>query len=133
MSDTEITDLAHERGSDGQLLPVTKTVEVRGEGEAEIEVIPATSGQRREWRQRLEDEADELADETQADLFDEFLEYDPEDFGDAESWDDIRPALTDAIGNAIFSELFDTGEDDFEKALTEAMEDVTEGNSETMD
>lgn len=130
---SDITDLAHERDGDGDLLPVEKTIEVRGEGEADLKVIPATSGQRREWRQRLEDESDELADETEADLFDEFLPYDPDDFGDAESWNDIRPALSDALGNAIFAELFDTEEDDFEKALTEAMEDVTEGNSETMD
>lgn len=129
----DITDLAHERDGDGDLLPVEKTIEVRGEGEADLKVIPATSGQRREWRQRLEDESDELGDETEADLFDEFLPYDPDDFGDAESWNDIRPALSDALGNAIFAELFDTEEDDFEKALTEAMEDVTEGNSETMD
>jgi hypothetical protein len=130
---SDITDLAHERDGDGELLPIEKTIEVRGEGEAEIEVIPGTSGQRREWRRRLEDAPDELADEAQADLFDEFLPYDPSDFGDAGSWDDIRPALTDAIGNAIFAELFDTGEDDFEEALTEAMEDVTEGNGEATD
>jgi hypothetical protein len=129
----DITDLAHERDGDGDLLPVEKTIEVRGEGEADLKVIPATSGQRREWRQRLEDESDELGDETEAELFDEFLPYDPDDFGDAESWNDIRPALSDALGNAIFAELFDTEEDDFEKALTEAMEDVTEGNSGTMD
>lgn len=124
----EITDLAHQRGQDGELLPVEKTVEVRGEGEATVEVFPATAGQRREWQRRLDnDEGDELSESLQTSLFDEFLPYEPSEFGNAETWFDIRPALEDALANAIFSELFDTEHDDFSDALTEAMESI-EGN-----
>lgn len=125
-----VTDLAHERGADGDLLPVTKTVEVRGEGEADVEVRPATAGQRNEWKRKLQDGDEELADDVRDDLFDEFLAYDPADFGGAESWDGIRPALEDALANAIFSELFDT--DDFEARVREAIEERS-GNAETAD
>jgi hypothetical protein len=132
MSPGDITEAAHERGDDGELLPVTRTVEVRGAGEKEVEVIPATTGQRRAWKRRLRDEADEdgdgeLGDEVEADLFDEFLPYEPSDFGGAGSWNDIRPALSDAMGNAVFAVLFDV-EGDFEDALADAMDEVTEGN-----
>jgi hypothetical protein len=126
----EITEFAHERGSDGELLTVEKTVEVRGEGEAGIEVYPATTGQRNEWKRRLEDADDELSDELQADLYDEFLPYDPGDFGGADSWSEIRPALDDALANAVFAELFDTGDDDISESLNEAIEEVAEGNTE---
>lgn len=132
MADQSITDLAHERGEGGELLPVEKTVEVRGEGEARVDVYPATSGQRREWRRRLDDQDDELDDETQADLFDTFLTYEPGDFGGAESWDDIRPSLEDALANAIFAELFDVEEDDFSEALEGAMAEI-EGNPNLME
>jgi hypothetical protein len=121
-----ITDLAHERDSDGELLPIEKTVQVRDEGEATLEVYPATSGQRSEWNQRLQDQPDELNDEVQEELFNEFLPYDPSDFGGAESWTDIRPALEDAIANAIFSVLFDS--DDFLNQVQEAIEERS-GNS----
>lgn len=136
MTDTDnavdITELAHERGSDGQLLPVKKTVEVRGEGPADLKVIPATSGQRREWKQSLEDDGDgEVSDDLEADLLDTFTPYTPSDFG-ADEWSDIRPALSDALANAVFAELFDTGEDDFSQALADATEEITgaEGNAE---
>lgn len=130
----DITDLAHKRGSDGELLPVTKTVEVRGEGDAEVEIYPAGSGQRNEWGRRLqkldeETEGEELDDETEAELLDEFAAYEPSDFNGAESWSDVRPAITDALANAIFAELFDTEEDDFSEALESAMEDAA-GNTE---
>lgn len=135
----DITEAAHQRDGEGDLLPITKTVPVRGEGEMEVDVIPATSGQRREWMRRLQadaaddedaDASDELDDELEADLLDTFAAYDPEDFNGAESWNDVRPAITDALANAIFAELFDTGEDDFEAALDDAMAEVTEGNPE---
>lgn len=134
-TNTPITDLAHQRDSDGALLPVEKTVAVRGEGEATVELYPATSGQRREWRRRFEADAEsgeELDDDLQADLFDEFLPYEPSDFGDADAWSDIRPALEDALANAIFAELFDTEQDEFGAALDEAMAEVqdAEGNPE---
>lgn len=122
----EITDLAHKRGSDGQLLPVEKQVNVRGQDEpVDVKVYPATTGQRREWQQKLKDASEELGDELEAELFEEFLPYEPTDFGRAQEWTDIRPALADALGNAIFAELFDTDEDDFSEALTSAMEEVT--------
>jgi hypothetical protein len=128
----DITEKAHERGGEGQLLPVEKTVDVQGE-ETTVEVYPATAGQRREWVRRLDSEDDQLDNETQADLFDEFLPYEPADFGGASEWHKIRPALEDALGNAIFAELFDTRSDDFaaaiEESMEEAMEDVT-GNPE---
>lgn len=127
MPEQSITDLAHQRGKDGELLPVKHTVEVRGEGEATIEVIPATSGQRREWQRRLEDEPEKLDDEVAGELFDEFLPYEPSDFGGAESWTDIRPALEDALANAIFAEIFDVEQDDFGEALEGAMTDI-QGN-----
>lgn len=128
----DITEFAHERDGEGGLIPVEKTVAVRGEGEADVEVIPATSGQRRAWQRRLEDEAEELSDDAEADLFEEFLPYDPADFNNAESWNDIRPALSDALANAIFAELFDTESDDFSVELEQAIEEhaaeATEGN-----
>lgn len=114
-----IEEVAHERGSDGQLLSVTETVEIHGQ-EYEVELVPATTGDRNEWQQRLEDEGEELSDELTADLLDEFAEHDPEDFG-ADSWDDVRPAITDALGNAILARLFDAEDpDEFAEALTEA-------------
>lgn len=129
MTDRKITELAHDRDGDGELLPVEKTVNVRGEGEADVEVYPATSGQRRKWRRKLENDEndDELADETQIELFDTFLPYEPVEFGGADSWLDVRPALEDALANAIFSELFDVEEDEFDEALKGAMREV-EGN-----
>ena len=128
----DITEKAHERGSEGQLLPVEKTVDVHGDATA-VEIYPATAGQRREWIHRLDDEGEELDDETQADLFDEFLPYEPADFGGAGEWHEIRPALEDALADAVFTELFDTGSDDFAAALEESMDDAMEditGNPE---
>jgi len=119
----DITEKAHERGSDGQLLPVENTVDVHGD-ETTVEVYPATAGQRREWIRRLDDEDEELNNDTQADLFDEFLPYEPGDFGGAGEWHEIRPAVEDALADAIFTELFDTGSDDFAAAVEESMEDA---------
>lgn len=127
MSDTRsITEAAHKRGNDGQLLPVDETVEIHGE-EYEVEIVPATRGQRNEWMRRLEDEDAGLSDDVTADLLDEFAHHDPGDFG-AESWDDVRPAITDALGNAILARLFDAGDvDEFQRALAEVSEE-TRGN-----
>ena len=51
------------------------------------------------------------------------------DFGGASSWDDIRPALEDALANAIFTELFDITENDFTQAIQDAVaERETAGN-----
>lgn len=120
----DITELAHQRGSDGQLLPVEKTIQVRGEGEATVKVYPATTGQRNEWRQKLEAEGDEVPTELEGELLAEFLPYEPGDFG-ASEWSELRPALVDALSNAIFAELFDTGDDDFQQAVNERLESVT--------
>lgn len=126
----DITELSHKRDSDGELLPVEQTIEVRGEGEATLKVIPATAGQRNEWQQRLEGAGDEVEGELRDELFDEFLPYDSTDFG-ADEWGDIRPALEDAMATAIFAEVFDTSADAMGRALQQAMEDVAgagEGN-----
>jgi len=124
-----ITEAAHERGGDGELLSVTDTVEIHDQ-EYEVEIIPATTGERNEWMQRLEDEDEELSDSTTADLLDDFAVHDPEDF-DADSWDDVRPAITDAIGNQILARLFDTKDsDEFVEALEEVTEQATEGNQD---
>lgn len=135
MSDADtpsITDLAHERGEDGDVLPVTETVEVHGQ-EVAVEIYPATTGQRAEWRNRLEGEGEDLSDEVTYDLLDEFAAHDPGDFGGADSWEDIRPAITDAVANLIFARLFDAEDvDEFMEALNEAVEEHTaeavEGN-----
>jgi len=114
-----IEEVAHERGSDGSLLPVTETLEIHGQ-EFEAKIIPATTGDRNEWKQRLEEEGEELSDEITSDLLDEFAGHDPEDFG-ADSWDDVRPAVTDALGSAVLARLFDAEDtDEFAEALTEA-------------
>jgi len=68
--------------------------------------------------QPADDEDEELSDETTADLLDDFAVHNPEDFG-TDSWDDVRPAITDAIGNAILARIFDAGDVD---AFTEASE-----------
>jgi hypothetical protein len=133
MTETEntpsITEVAHERGGDGELLAVTETIEIHGR-EYEAEIIPATTGQRNEWTQRLENEDAELSDELTAELLDEFADHDPSDFG-ANSWDDVRPAVTDALGNAILARMFDAEDtDEFVEALEEVGQGATEGNLE---
>lgn len=126
MSDTpSITEAAHQRGSDGQLLPVDETVEIH-DAEYEVQVIPATHGQRNEWMQRLDNEGADLSDDVTADLLDEFAAHEPADFG-AESWGDVRPAITDALGNVILARLFDAGDvDEFQQALSDVSE--SQGN-----
>jgi len=124
-----ITEAAHERGSDGELLSVTDTVEIH-DAFFEVEIIPATTGERNEWMQRLEDEDEELSDETTADLLEDFAVHNPEDFG-TDSWDDVRPAITDAIGNAILARIFDAGDvDAFTEALEEMSQEAVEGNQD---
>jgi len=123
----DITDLAHTRDGDGQLLPVDRTIDVRGEGEATVEIIPATSGQANEWRQRLDGAGEDIDGELRDELFDEFLPYEPADFGGAESWADIRPALEDALGTVVLSEIFDVDADAMDRALQEAMAEVEDG------
>lgn len=133
MTDTDttptITEASHERDSDGDLMAVTETVEIHGQ-EYEAEIYPATTGQRNEWTQRLEDEDEELSDELTAELLDEFAAHEPDDFG-ADSWDDVRPAVTDALGNAILARMFDAEDtDEFIEALEEAAQGATEGNQD---
>lgn len=123
-----ITDLAHKRDDDGALLPVTETVTVRGEGPAEVELYPATTGQRNEWQDRLQDQPEELPDDITAELLEEFAAYSPADFGEAETWDDVRPAITDALGNAVLARLFDAPTDAFADALEERAAEATAGN-----
>lgn len=128
MSETpSITEAVHDRGSDGELLPVTETVEIHGT-EYEVEIYPATTGQRNEWQDRLESEGEELEDETTYELLDEFAAVDPDDFG-ADEWSDIRPAVTDAIGNAVLARLYDAEDTDaFVEALEDAAREETQGN-----
>jgi len=138
-----ITDLAHERGDDGDPLPVERTAKVRrskeaagedeneGRGEAlvTVEVYPATSGQRNTWQRRLEEEGEELSGETEAELFDEFAAHEPTDFNDADAWADVRPAITDALGEVILAELFDVPQDQFFEALNDwSATAASEGN-----
>jgi hypothetical protein len=107
----DITDLAHERDSEGELLPVTEQVTVQGD-EYEVEVYPATSGQQNEYRQRLEAEgAEEVSDELTYDLVEEFAGYEPGDFG-ADEWDDVRPAIVEALSSAALAKVFDAGDPD---------------------
>ncbi|SNZ18175.1 hypothetical protein SAMN06269185_3279 [Natronoarchaeum philippinense] len=124
-----ITEVAHDRDGDGELMAVTEDVEIHGQ-EYEAEIYPATTGQRNEWTQRLEGEDEELSDELTAELLDEFATHEPEDFG-ADSWDDVRPAVTDALGNAILAKMFDAEDtDEFVEALEEAAQGATEGNQD---
>lgn len=126
-STPSITEAAHERDGDGQILAVTETVEIHGK-EYEVDVRPATTGERNEWTQRLESEGEEISDKTTHDLLDGFCEHTPDDFG-AEAWSDVRPAVTDAIAEVILARLFDAEDvDEFSEALQEVAADATEGN-----
>jgi len=125
----DITAHAHERGPDGELLPVEKTVAVRGEGETTVRVKPATDGERNKWTDRLENAGEDVPPDLQGELFESFLpDYDPADFAGAETWRDIRPAIADALANAVFAELFDVETDEFSEELAEHAEDLGEGN-----
>jgi len=146
MSDEDpqsITDLAHERGPDGEPLPVERIAKVRrteehlGEDESEdrevievpVDVYPAGDGQRNLWKRRLEDEGVELSEETQEELFEKFAAVEPEDFNGAKTWADVRPKITDALGEVILAEIFDVPQDQFFKALDEwSGEAAREGN-----
>lgn len=126
-STPSITEAAHERGGDGQVLAVTETVEIHGR-EYEVEVRPATTGERNEWVQRLESEGEEISDEATYELIKEFCALSPDDFG-AEDWSDVRPAVTDSIAEVILARLFDAEDvDEFSQALQEVAADATEGN-----
>ena len=125
--DGDITDLAHERDSDGDPLPVTRMAKVPERGSYEVEVYPATNGERNEWMRHLENQGEELDGETEADLLEEFLVLSPDDFG-ADSWGDIRPAIVDALGEVVLAELFDTPDDQFTQALKDRKQEVSEGN-----
>jgi len=125
----EVTDLTHKRDGDGELLPVEKTVDVRGEGTATLKVIPATAGQRNRWTEKFSEQPDELKDGVRDEMFDEFLPYEPGDF-EVDEWGELRPALEDAISNAIFDAIFDR--DDFVGELQERIDERT-GNAETAD
>lgn len=125
-----ITDLAHQRGDDGELLPVTETVDVLGQ-RVEVDIIPATTGQQNEWRPRLETEGEELSDETVYDLLDEFAAHEPGDFGSADSWADVRPAITDALAGVIMAKLFDAEDtDEFLAALQDIVQDAAQPGAE---
>jgi len=122
----DITDLAHERDSDGNLLPVTETVTVAGD-EYEVEVYPATSGQQSEYRRRLEQQdGEDVSDDLAYELIDEFAVYDPSDFG-AGGWDGVRPAVVEALSSAALAKVFDAGDPD---AFVAELEDASaaEGN-----
>ncbi|WP_436933697.1 hypothetical protein [Halovenus marina] len=135
MSDNDqprsITDLAHQRNGDGELLPVTETTEVHGET-VELKVIPPTTGQQNEWRERLaDDDGAELAEDLVLDLLEEFAGYEPSDFQGAESYEDLRPAITDAYTGVILAKIFDAEDtDEFVDKLNEAAKDVAQGNGE---
>jgi hypothetical protein len=117
---SDITDLAHDRDADGELLPVTESVEIRGET-YRVDIYPATTGERNEWLRRFEDESVEgLSDDTTDDLLSQFLaELTPADFG-ADSWTDVRPAVTSALSDAVMARLFDAGDADEFRAALEA-------------
>lgn len=123
-----ITEAAHERGADGKPMAVTEEVEFHG-STWEVDIYPATTGERNEWIQRLEGEDEELSEEVTEELLDEFAVPDPSDFGGAESWSDVRPVITDAIGNAILARMFDAGDpDEFAQSLADLAEESVEGN-----
>jgi hypothetical protein len=124
----EITTHAHDRGPDGKPLPITKTIDVRGEGKMKVEVRPGTDGERKYWTRRLEDVGDDVPDDLQAELFESFTPYDPNDFNGADEWSDVRPSLIDALGDAIFAELFDVGTNKFDEALDQRIGELSEGN-----
>jgi Mlc titration factor MtfA (ptsG expression regulator) len=124
-----ITSLAHERGEDGDPLPVEREIEIEGRGTYTVEVYPATSGERNTWQRRLQEEGDELSSETEAELLDAFAAHEPAEFNGADTWMDVRPAVTDAVGEVIMAELFDVPEDQFFEALDEwSGEAAREGN-----
>jgi hypothetical protein len=124
-----ITTLAHERGDDGEPLPVTRTATMDGRGEFTVDVYPATSGQRNSWQRRLQEEGEELSDETEVELLEEFAAHDPQDFNDVDSWMDVRPAIVDAVGEVILAEIFDVPEDEFFEALEDRSGEASrEGN-----
>lgn len=121
----DITALAHERDGDGELLPVEEDIEIHGT-EVTVDVYPATTGQANEWRRRLQDEPEDLDDEVVADLLDEFVALEPEDFGGAPSWDDVRPAITDALASVAMAKIFDAEDTNtFADALQEAASQAT--------
>lgn len=123
----DITELAHERDDNGELLPVTETVTVN-DTEYDVEVYPATSGQQNEWRRRLSDANDgELGDEITFDLIEEFAAYDPSDFG-AGSWGGVRPAITEALSSAALAKVFDADDPDQFVAELEDAAQAAEGN-----
>jgi len=124
---SDITELAHERDSDGDLLPVTETVTVQGD-EYDVDVYPATSGEQNEWRHRLEEEAtEEVSDELTYELIEEFAVYEPADFG-AEAWADVRPAVVEALSSAAMAKIFDAGDPDaFVAELEDAAVDGGDG------
>lgn len=117
---TDITDLAHDRDSNGDLLPVTEDVEIRGDS-YEVAIYPATTGERNEWLQRFESEsADGLSETATDDLLTQYLaELTPADFG-AEDWTDVRPAITGPLSDAVMARLFDAEDaEEFRAALSD--------------
>jgi len=121
-----ITEIAHDRDSDGELLPVTETVEIHG-SEYSVDVYPPTTGEQNEWLDRLDDAGEEIADETVSDLLDGFAVHDPEDF-DADSWDDVRPAIVNTLADVILAKLFDAEDPDAFAEELEAAAQEMQGN-----
>jgi len=128
MTDADITALSHDRDSDGDLLPVEESVEIHGDS-YDVDIYPATTGQRNEWLRRLDSAGEDLGEELTADLLDEFCaDLTPGDFG-CETWADVRPAVTDALANTIMARLFDAGDsDEFIQALQARGAGGGEGN-----
>lgn len=125
MSDTpDITEAAHDRDSTGRLQPQSETVEIEGR-EFRVGVKPPTTGERNEWLRRLDQAGDELSDELVSELLATFAEHRPSDFG-AESWTDVRAAVTDAYAEVVLAKIVGADDtDEFREALQDA---AGEGN-----
>jgi hypothetical protein len=125
MSDTpDITEAAHQRDSEGNLQPVTETVEVSG-SEYQVGVKPPTTGERNEWLRRLDQQDEELTDEFVGELLSQFAEHAASDFG-AESWAGVRADITDSYAEVVLARLVGADDtDEFREALADA---ATEGN-----
>jgi len=126
---SDITELAHDRDSTGDLLAVTESVTVQG-SEYEVDVYPATSGQQNEWRQKLEaEDGEDVSDELAYDLIREFADYAPEEFN-ASEWSEVRPAIVEALSSAAMAKVFDAGDpDDFVAELEAAGREAAAGGN----
>lgn len=121
MTDTpDITEVTHQRDSDGRLQPVSETVEIYGD-QFRVGIKPPTTGERNEWLRRLDGAEDQLSDEVVAELLDTFAEHSPEDFG-TDNWQAVRPAVTDAYAEAVLAKIAGAEDtEEFRAALDEAV------------